>query len=199
MAKLKQLIAAHPQHKDFGTEIIVKDRFGAGGELIFKVAKNDLKTIAKIISDNPQTQFVLQPFLLFDEGFTYDNKQSAADIRLIYHNGKVIQTYIRQAKKDEFRCNAHQGGTSTYLKKDEVPTRVKKIAASVMQTLKQNLSFFALDFVVSNRGKVYLLEGNIRPGIYWEPGSAIEEKKSKFLINKIVEELHARTMQLATR
>ena len=48
---------------------------------------------------------------------------------------------------------------------------------------------YALDFIKSNNGTIYFIEGNTKPGIDWNHNKKINELKSKELINIIVNEL----------
>src|SRR5258708_2065768 len=112
--ELKKSIKEHPQKEDFSRVIVIKDRFGSGGNNIYKIGTNFNKRISAIMQKNKKTSFILQPFAKFDKGYSYKNNIGFTDIRLIYQGNKLVQTYIRMAKKTDFRCNVHQGGISTY-------------------------------------------------------------------------------------
>lgn len=190
---LRALTALSPTPEDFTSDIIVKDRHGAGGERIFKVTADYTEAIYSLLTSHKQYSFVLQPFLNFTKGFTYRNITTATDIRLIYHNGALIQTYIRRAKKHDFRCNSHQGATSTYITAQDIPLQVSTYASRIMRDLLHNPSLFTLDFAISDSGRAYFLEGNISPGLYWDPGSKTEARMSQNLITEIVTEIAVRT------
>ena len=49
-----------------------------------------------------------------------------------------------------------------------------------------------MDFLVSNNGNAYLLEGNIKPGIYWGLSSREDKTNTKKLIRKIISEIGIR-------
>ncbi len=120
-------------------------------------------------------------------------------MRIIYLGGKVVQTYIRQAKKDDFRCNEHQGGTLIYTKFSEIPLSVRKFSEKVAKLLGNQQGLFALDFIISNTNTIYFVEGNSGPGIDWNLSLAENEKKAKILIRGIVRELAKRVNSEATR
>jgi hypothetical protein len=58
-------------------------------------------------------------------------------------------------------------------------------AKNIVQKLKHNTSLFALDFVVSNNGNPYLLEGNTGPGLDWNPLIVKNIQKSKEFMRMI--------------
>lgn len=186
---LRLLTKLHPNSKDFARAIILKDRYGAGGEDIFQIKTNYVNKIMEIVNSRPIKFFVLQPFLKFSQGYMLRNKRVGADIRLIFQNEKLVQTYIRIAKKQEFRCNTHQGGKTVYIKPTEIPAKVLKLAHDIVISLERPYSLYALDFVISDNGNPYLIEGNTGPGINWNPKAKEEEIMTKKLIDGIVDEL----------
>lgn len=190
--KLRSLLKGHQNSEDFTRGIIVKDRFGSGGNNIYKISNNFTVKIAEIVKKKSSLSFVIQPFIKFQNGYSHKGVTTATDIRLIYQNSKLVQTYIRRAKTDDFRCNAHQGGTSLYVNFKDIPKKVLTEAKKIAIDLSFENSLFALDFIQSDAGNVYFLEGNIRPGIYWDLNSKKEERMSKKLIGGITSEIALR-------
>lgn len=188
LKELKKLTSHHLNTNDFSASIIVKDRFGAGGTNIFKVDTNHAKKIHSITNSHNTKTFVLQPFMKFDKGYSYGNNTTATDVRIIYLRGKVIQAYIRMAKKDDFRCNEHQGGIVQYITEQEIPLSILLSGQQIIKKLNRKNALYTLDFIVSNAGNVYFLEGNINPGIYWGKDQIEDEKMTKRLIRIIVKE-----------
>lgn len=182
---LKKMIEAHPHAHDFTSAIILKDRFGSGGNLIYKFEKNQLDAISKTVKKHSKQSFILQPFMLFDKGYLHNGERVSADIRLIYLQDNIVQTYVRMAKKGGFLCNEHQGGSLEYLNQCDIPQIVITHAKNIVQRLKHNTSLFALDFVVSNNGNPYLLEGNTGPGLDWNPLIVKNIQKSKEFMRMI--------------
>ncbi len=193
ITRLEKLIASHKDNKDFSKNYVLKDRFGAGGIDIYKIGNNPVAAIKKIMSTAPGISFILQPFTKFDKGYSFDDGNGYADIRIIYSQGEVVQSYIRTAKKDDFRCNEHQGGTVSYIDSKGIPDKVNAKSAEIISLIKGVQGLFALDFIISNNGNVYFLEGNINPGIYWGINSEEDKINTKKLIITIVNELKRRT------
>ncbi|KKQ90444.1 MAG: hypothetical protein UT14_C0036G0005, partial [Candidatus Shapirobacteria bacterium GW2011_GWE1_38_92] len=111
------------------------------------------------------------------------------DIRLVYLNGEIVQTYIRVAKSGEFRCNEHRGGTLTYIPLSAIPKIVLKMSNLIAKDLNNKRSLYALDFVISDNGNAYLLEGNTSPGLDWNLTLKHNEIEAKKLIRLVVQQL----------
>ncbi len=187
--KLRTIIHSHPHSADFSSQIILKDRFGAGGNHVYKIDHNFVQEINAVMTKNPRIRFIIQPFLAFDKGFLYKNRRTSTDIRLIVHNNTVLQCYIRMAKKTDFRCNEHQGGQLEYVTQKDIPNSIHIVSQEIIKKLNKPVSLFAIDFVISNSGRPYFLEGNINPGLDWDINKKLNEKMSKELIRSIVDSI----------
>ncbi|MDO8503873.1 MAG: hypothetical protein Q7S60_04270 [bacterium] len=186
---LKEMISKHPHQNDFSSDIIMKARFGARGRNIYKFKAGEYKEMLASMKKKSKISFIIQPFTKFNKGFSYQNSLVAADIRLIYLGGKIIQTYIRMAKAGDFRCNEHQGGLLKYISKNEVPMDVVIKSNKIAKILDKECSLFTLDFIISNSGNIYLLEGNTGPGLDWNLSIKENEIEAQKLIKIIVKEL----------
>ncbi|MFA5894257.1 MAG: hypothetical protein WC851_00600 [Candidatus Shapirobacteria bacterium] len=189
---LSKLRDSHVGSKDFGTDIILKDRYGAGGRRVYKFSSADLASLYSRVIKNTRVSYIIQPFVKFDKGFSHKNVFCSTDIRLIYLNGKIIQQYIRVAKVGDFRCNEHQGGVLTYIPLSQIPELVVKKSNIIANGLLKSKSLYALDFIVSNNHNIYLLEGNTSPGLDWNMNLIKNETEAKKLINLIVSDLSTR-------
>jgi glutathione synthase/RimK-type ligase-like ATP-grasp enzyme len=169
-------------------KFVMKDRFGSGGKSIYKFDSSDFAGMAKI-ANNISKSFILQPFINFERGFKYKHTFSPTDIRLIYLNGKIIQTYLRIAKSGEFRCNEHRGGKLIYINKKIVPQSIINMSHKITDILGDNMSLFSLDFIIDNNKNIYFLEGNTGPGLDWNMDLKENEIKAKELIRIITKEL----------
>lgn len=196
---LLAILDEHPNKHDFSIEFILKDRYGAGGNNIHRIeTDNIVENIRAILLNYPKHRFVLQPFMHFNEGFGDGKFRGYTDIRLVYLGDDLIQVYIRKPKKDDYRCNEHQGGSLEYLLNEDVPRIVMKKANKVLGEMPEKKSLFALDFIISNSGNVYLMEGNSGPGIDWKLSNRENEKQAKKLIGRIVKELGLRSTKYST-
>jgi glutathione synthase/RimK-type ligase-like ATP-grasp enzyme len=190
--KLRDLMKLYPGLKDFSRDVIMKDRFGAGGNRIYKFELGKGKNMLAIVNKYPRVSFILQPFAIFDKGFTYKDIPASTDIRLIYLDGKIVQSYIRSAKQGDFRCNEHQGGTLTYTLLKDIPKMLISKSNIISKLLKSKKSLFALDYIISNNGNAYLLEGNTGPGLDWNLSLKRNEHEAKKLIRMVVKALFVR-------
>ena len=178
---LAEMVGRHSS-TDFSLDLIMKDRFGAGGRHIHKFKSNSYQEILATAQKHQAVSYILQPFTNFN----------AVDIRLVYLRGKIIQSYIRVAKPGEFRCNEHCGGLLTYQTLDKIPATVLAKADQIARSLNNTCSLFTLDFIVGDSGDVYLLEGNTGPGLDWNMSIEKNEIEAKKLINLVVKELTVR-------
>lgn len=186
---LNEKISRHPYKYDFSDEIVMKDRFGAGGINVFKFKANQTKKMLTSMKRHQKLSYIIQPLVKFDKGFSYKNSKVPADIRLIYLGGKIIQTYIRIPKKGDFRCNEHQGGSLKYISKNDVPLDVVASSNKIANALNKECSLYALDFLISNNGNIYLIEGNTGPGLDWNLSIKENKIEAQKLIRIIVKEL----------
>ncbi len=187
ITELCELTSNHPNSKDFLSMYIMKDRLGAGGTNIYKIENNFYNNIRKIMNKNKNISFVLQPFVSFDSGYKYMDLEGFTEIRFIYHGSKVVQNYIRVAQKDDFVCNNGQGGI--FINKKDIPKKIVSISKKINKKINKKNELYALDFIVSNNGNVYLLEANISPGIDWHPENPKNVKMNQKMIKVIVTEL----------
>ncbi len=187
--KLAKIVQSCPNSEDYGKDLVVKDRYGAGGRRVYKVGDRQCSEILRKIKHNSKSSFVIQPMVKFDQGFEYENNSVPTDIRLIYLGGKVVQSYIRRACPGDFRCNEHLGGSLTYLPLSLIPLSLIEIADIISRRLNRSGSLYALDFIISNNGHIFLLEGNTGPGLDWNVSEKENEKEAKNLIRLIVKEL----------
>jgi len=194
--KLRKIIGQEKFSADFSEAFIVKDRFGAAGRNVYKIDPKNIDEAVEIIKKTNKINYILQPFIKFDQGFIFQGSPVTSDIRLIYLNGKVVQTYIRTAKEGDFRCNESQGGHLEYLSKREIPDKVIDQANSIAKILEEEDSLFTLDFLIGNSGRVYFLEGNTNPGLDWNLSSRENEIEAKKLIQLITQELSRRSSAL---
>ncbi len=203
LTELKLILKNHPNSTDFSDKIVIKDRFGAGGRNVFTSDKaGQFETVLNIVKKYKGTSFIIQPFVKFNKGFAYRVKDSTSsayknlegniDIRVIYLKSKVVQVYLRVAKKDDFRCNEHQGGTLEYIPTKDLPKEVRKLSKQIISQIDQESSLFALDFVISDNGNIYLMEGNCGPGLDWNLSLKKNELKAKYLIRMIVKDIAKR-------
>lgn len=192
--KLVELMLVHYGIDDFSSDIIMKDKYGSGGNGIYKFKIDDRERMVRVAKKHNRATYIIQPFAKFDTGFLFKNNLESADIRIIFFGGKIVQCYIRVAKTGDFRCNEHQGGRLTYLDLNEIPINVINKANEVANILDKKCSLFTLDFIVSNSGNAYLLEGNTGPGLDWNTTIPQNEIEAKKLINLVVGELALRVL-----
>lgn len=181
---LKKQTDHHAHTDDFIGDFILKDIFGSGGDHIYKIHTDaDFK---KITTDAADTQFLLQPFIQASN-FDMQRKNGRADLRVIIGNKTILQSYIRTAKKGDFRANIKQGGSIDYIPIRKIPQQVVDMMAKIQKTTHLQDALYTLDFIHSKNGNLYLIEGNSSPGLTWV--NAEDERRAKQLIRFIVKQL----------
>lgn len=191
-ATLNKLLSIHPGINDFSTDIVMKDRYGAGGQHVYKFKSGQVDKMLDITNKNINISFIIQPFARFDQGFAYNGSRFSTDIRFVYLGGEIVQSYIRMAKPEEFRCNEHQGGSLTYVPLKTIPKKLIIKSNKIAEILNKKSSLYSLDFIMSNNGNPYFLEGNTGPGLDWNTSLRENELKSKKLIRLLVKDLASR-------
>ncbi len=196
---LDTLLDHHQYEMDVDDGYILKDRTGSCGYKIYKVdfdtvgSEDIMKYYAHDKKEKKLLSYVLQPFIECTQGFHFENYSGLIDLRLIFLNQKIVQAYIRIAQDGNFKCNEHQGGDLVYIPMSAIPRTVRTMSKQITRKLHSIVdlkhSLFALDFIQSNDGNLYFIEGNTNPGIDWDHGKKINEVKSKELIDIIVREL----------
>jgi len=200
--EMDSLLKKSKYKNDFNGSYIIKDKTGSSGLKIFKVnfdksgIANGDEITRQFESDKKRkkiSSYIMQPFIDCNDGFVFGKSGGLIDLRVIVLNDEIIQTYIRIAKKGSFKCNEHQGGDLIYIPINEIPREVLAMTGKIIKSLKKKLnlkhSLYALDFIRSDSGNLYFIEGNDRPGLDWNHKKAINERKAKELINMIVDEL----------
>lgn len=192
---LRALIEQHPHKDDFGEEFILKDNVGSSGINVFKIKpESPFEEIALKAEEENETHaevwYVLQPLVNCDHGFVIGPHSGMIDLRLWMINDQILNRSIRIAKKGEFRANVHQGGEEIFIEASEVPQEVYDMAGKIRERLNIQSSFYALDFIRSNNGTVYFIEGNSSPGIDWttDPVHEARQKKTIELLVDIFKE-----------
>lgn len=190
--ELQRKISNHYSSNDLSASIILKDRFGLGGNTIYKIDQPLSTTIQSLMKLHPTTRFIIQPLLVCDKGYSSTIYSGYADIRLIFYGSTLIQAYVRTAKEGDFRCNMAQGGLCFYVNWKDLDPKLRVLAKKITTEVNYPHSLYALDFLISNSGNIYFVEGNSSPGLYWTAGIQQEETETKKLIHILVDELFDR-------
>ena len=151
--------------QNLGRNIVLKPRYGIQGIGVyaglikevpdFKKTMKKLPTL-KTISNN----YLFKEFIDSRNGFL----KEIHDIRLYVINGKVIYHYSR-VPKEGYLTNLEQGGHVVTYPKEHIPKKAMQITKIVDNKLKKYYPrFYAIDFMVHNSGKAYIIELNAFPG-----------------------------------
>lgn len=181
---LQTLLNNHPHKLDFTNALIVKDRFGMGGNNIYKIT--DTSALLSLGQLKNAISFIIQPFINLS-GFSFGHYSGNIDLRVIICNNAIVQSYIRIAQPGEFRANAQQGGKVVYLTKAMIPAEMRTMVSAILEKIEDKQAIYALDFIKSAAGNLYFIEGNTGPGINWF--NPIDERRAKQLIRLMVKNI----------
>ncbi|MDP3970582.1 MAG: hypothetical protein Q8P90_02685 [bacterium] len=181
---LNAQIQKHTNTADFTELFVLKDQYGSGGLNVFKV--KSVEEVLKIGKNDQKISYILQPLILAT-GFSFVNYKGYIDLRVIVCDGIITDCYIRIAKSGEFRANASRGGNVAYIPVKEIPKDVVKMSKSINAMLSEQDGFYALDFIKSNTGNLYFIEGNITPGLTWF--NKKDEIQVKQLMRNIIQKI----------
>lgn len=168
----------------------MKDQFGSGGANIYLIEQDDEYKPLQL--EHTTTTFILQPFIETSQS-RFEEYTGRIDLRVIILNGKIVQSFIRIAKPGEYRANAYRGGTLVYIDVEKIPEEVLSKVEAIKNRLPIADTLFALDFIQSNSGNYYLVEGNSMPGLNW----FVPENKphAEYLMRLIIQNIRTRLLQ----
>lgn len=181
---LRTQIRTHKHADDFEKSFVLKDQYGAGGMHVYKVKK--VAELLKIGVQDALVSYILQPFIMAD-GFRFKQHPGSIDLRVIICNGIITDCYIRIIKKGEFRANASCGGEVEYIDTKKIPRDVLKMTKRINSMLPVQDGFYALDFMKSSAGHLYLIEGNMTPGLTWF--NATDKRQVKRFMREMIDKI----------
>lgn len=190
-AARQQLELMMPRRTPHTELFVLKNRFGIGGAQTHLLDMRD-PTWERMLTEEVDHahHYILQPFIECDAGFQFGTHSGRIDLRVVLLRGQPIESYIRIAKKGEFRANASQGGAVAYISLAEIPQEVIHVVRSISTELTADAVLYALDFLRSNTGEIYLIEGNDSPGLIWF--NQTDEVRTKKVIDLIVKDIRNR-------
>lgn len=152
-------------------EIVLKPRYGYGGEGIRKISD------PSNVEDVSEKNYIIQELVNTDGIPRYDI-EGYHDLRIILVNDQMITSYLR-IPKDGFRSNVDQGAEMEYIEIESIPEEVKEITREVDQKLSEyKPRMYSVDFILNEDLEPRIMELNSKPGIYCsQPGTKREEEK----------------------
>ena len=148
--------------KNIATEkVVVKEIYGSGGKQVVIEEKNALKGLYTSF----EYPVILQDFIETAGIPDVSEKNSIADLRLVYVRGSLIYALSRIAKEGSFHTNFHQGAKALLVPIEKIPASCLKMA----EEIQKKLVFFedanySLDFMFTRNGVPFFIEMNTTPG-----------------------------------
>lgn len=184
----QQLELMMPRRTPLTELFVLKNRFGIGGAQTYLLDMRDPTWERMLTAEVDHAyHYILQPFIECHTGFQFGAHKGRIDVRVVVFRGQPIDSYIRIAKKGEFRANASQGGAVAHISLAEIPQEAMNVVRSISVELTEDAVFYALDFLRSNAGELYLIEGNDSPGLIWF--NRTDEVRTKQVIDMLVKDM----------
>lgn len=176
--ELKRALQLIPSNK-----VVFKFPIGSGGFGV-KILNRKEASRFKI-----KKQVIIQEFIDTSRGYKNIVK-GVHDLRTFVINGKIVYAYFRLAKKGSFLSNIHQGGVMINIKNNQVPASVKELIRKIDQRIKIFYPrILGIDFFFNPQGKPYLVEVNVKPGIYFYPEDRVLQKRVYLAMIKMFKEV----------
>ncbi len=151
----KSIIVRHPKNteeaaKELDYPVIIKLAFGTGGKGVF-LAK-DFETLQPLVDYlilKDRNPIIIQEFIA---------EAKCRDLRAFVVGEEVVAAMERVASQNEFRANAHRGGTGQEVELTDEEQELALAAANAF-----NLEIAGVDLIRSKRGPL-VIEVNSNPG-----------------------------------
>ncbi len=173
-----QLLAAS-NHPDLRTDkIILKPRYGERGKGIEVIDFSEVDS-ARV---QKMEGYIVQPLMESNIGIPELNIEGRHDLRMLMHNNKIVQFFVRTPIGNSFVSNKGHGGKFIYFELEELPPRFRDLASIVDKRLsKYTPRFYSIDIGVGRSNKIWIYELNTMPGIVWEENDERDIQKNKDL------------------
>lgn len=156
-------------------KIVIKPRRGSGG-----VGVKILDKLPEKIEKNT----ILQEFVESKNVPFWETDSNAWDLRNVIIDGKLIDSFIRIAKKGSLLSNINRGGKIRFIKKSEIPEDVwKKICVVESKFRRFKHRIYSIDFILDPKNNAWMIETNAAPGIYYPMAYPDSSKERKFYIS----------------
>ena len=175
--------------KDFDkNKLVVKSTKSFGGKDVSAISLNP-KELESIVNSNRKTEYIIQAFVKNLKKIKGADSVPY-DLRLVFLNEEIIQSFYRFSKPGEFRCNYHLGGSMKYISNEDIPEVVLEKANEIDSKFKDcTFRNYSLDFFVGESEKVYLIEANGMSGFVFgnDYYTKYSHEKIDLLVKKIIE------------
>lgn len=116
--------------KDFDkNKLVVKSTKSFGGKDVSTISLNP-KELESIVNSNRKTEYIIQAFVKNLKKIKGADSVPY-DLRLVFLNEEIIQSFYRFSKPGEFRCNYHLGGSMKYISNEDIPKIVLEKATEI--------------------------------------------------------------------
>ena len=165
LSNLSAQLLESSNHPDLRTDkVVLKPRYGERGKGIEVIDFSEIDSQRLKNLDD----YIVQPFMESNIGIPELGITGRHDLRMLIHDGKIMDFFVRVASTDGYLCNQLHGGQIAYFPLDMLPERFKVVAREVDQSLNQYMPrYYSVDVGVGQSGKIWVYELNTMPGVVW--------------------------------
>lgn len=143
--------------------VVIKPRYGSFGRGVMIIPKKELKN--GISKDT-----VIQEFVDTSKGMM--GIEAVHDLRCMIVDGKVDHVYLRIPKRGSLISNSDRGGRKVFLDPSDLTLKIMRKIKMIDNHFKPyGPRIYSIDLMQGNDGKIWLLELNSKPGVYYYEGS----------------------------
>ena len=148
--------------KKIATEkVVIKEVYGSGGKQVIIGEKDAVKGLMNSF----EYPVILQDFIETAGVPDVSEKNSVADLRLVYINGTLVYALSRIAKEGSLHTNFHQGAKAILVPLEKIPVSCLKMTEKIQEKLALFESVnYSLDFMFTKNGDPFFIEMNTTPG-----------------------------------
>lgn len=170
-----------------GDMVVFKPDEGSSARGIIICKKEDLLKKVKEIKE----LMILQEFIRCNKNKRIRVHYGVYDLRVVLSQGKIADAYIRASKnKKILMSNTALGGRMIFMPADKLPKEILKDLKIIERKFKKFKSrLYTADFVIDEKGKVWLIELNDKPGVFMQKTSYAWKKRRNKVANAIVKNM----------
>lgn len=177
-------------HEDLdNNQLIFKPRFGYESQGIYLINSNVNDDEINKLKQIEGKDYIVQPFLETSYGIPNLNINTRHDLRITGFNGKPIMTFVRAAKKNEFRCGVKYGAEIIPYDIDTLNDIQRKIFIDSDNKFNEySPRLYSVD-IGKGKSDYWIFEFNSIPSIVWEPSEVVKKHFKNFhktIINNLI-------------
>ncbi|MFP4116602.1 MAG: RimK family alpha-L-glutamate ligase [Candidatus Aenigmatarchaeota archaeon] len=162
--------------------IVVKPRFGSGGESVKIVSKDKVSKALEGFDDEEikEGNVLLQEFVDSSRGIPSLDVNGVHDLRIVLVDGKPSYSFVRTPERGKI-SNVSRGGNMETVSLENIPEKTMDVVKEIDKVMSDyDDRIYSIDFLFSESGEPFVVELNSKPGIKFN-GEEVTKRKKKFI------------------